>query len=753
MPGGHKRVRLLAAGTAAWLAQPAFAAPQSASAQSSSTAVRGVDPATSSQVGLDDIVVTAQRRSESAQDVPITISAFDGDALQAGGLSGVEQVARLTPGLYVGKFDSLRPQVYLRGIGSRVFDPGSEGSVGIFTDESYVGRFSGSLADLLDVERVEVLKGPQGTLYGRNTIGGAINIITRRPTRSPEAYVEASAGNYGFYDVRGAVSGPLTDRVRIRLAGSAMHRTGYSRNTLTGRDGNGDDGKAVRLRIAADIGVDSSFDLITEYQEADMSGLLQESTGTRQFLQAPGSPSYTPTPDKYSDAYNTDGFNRRKLFSAIGRFDVNTDAVALTSITSFRRSRISSAYDVDGTPRDVWTYRYDELSHQFSQEVRLSSVPDGFLSFGERVSWVLGAYYYRERAKRTDLFNQGPDSLFHFNQPGIEENAYIVDIDTDSYAAFGQFTVSLVDGLRVTVGARYTHDEKDAIITTTTSSVVPPSYFTGFTVNPHKSWSSFDPKLTVDYRINPDILAYATISRGFKSGGFQFNATNATLAAVVFDPERVLTYEAGLKSQFLDDRVQLNVAAFYYDYKNLQLPRFTLLPPPAPAGSGSNIISNAAKSTIKGVEAALALAPLPGLRLNGGVSYLDARYDNYVAGAQDFSGNRMIRSPKWQANADIGYETALTPGLRIKAKGDWSYVSRIYFEADQGARPFTSQEGVHLFNARVGIGGADDSWSLDAWVRNIGDKRYVNTIFAVPVTILQVWSLPRTHGLSARYSF
>ena len=703
--------------------------------------------------GLADIVVTAQKRSESAQSVPITISAFGAKELQLGGLRDVEQIAKLTPGLFVGKFDTLRPQVYLRGIGSRVFDPGSEGSIGIFADESYMGRFSGSLADILDAERVEVLKGPQGTLYGRNTIGGAINIVSAAPTRTFQGYAEATYGNYNQYNVQGAVSGPLSEGIRVRVAGRIAHRQGFSRNTLTGNRGNGDDGETLRVRLAADLGPNGTLDLISEYQKASLPGLFQETTATRQFLQAATSPSYTPTPDIYSDAYNIDGYSRRRLFSNVAKLAFSGDAVAINSITSYRDSKVGQAYDLDATPRNIWTFSYGERSKQFSQELRLSSVPDGFLSFGDRAEWVLGGYFYREHTLRDDHFDQGADSIFATGQPAIEHNTYATDILTKSYAAFGQFTYKFADALRVTVGGRYTHDRKSAVITTTTDSLIPPSYYPGFIVRPERSWSSFDPKFTIDYRFTRRVMAYATVSRGFKSGGFQYNSTNAALAAIIFNPERAWTYEVGLKSQFLDNRVQFNVAAFQYDYKNLQLPLFTLLPPPAAPGSGSNVISNAAKSTIKGVDATTAIAVADGFTLTGGVSYLDAKYDNYVTGTTSYSGNRMIRSPKWQANAAASYEVPLSDTMKLRLRGDWSYTAKVFFEADEGARPFTTQPGFSLFNARAGLAEIGDRWSIEGWVNNIGNKHYVTTIFAVPTSVLQVWSLPRTYGGTVRLRF
>ncbi|WP_156680767.1 TonB-dependent receptor [Sphingomonas profundi] len=741
---------VIGCGTAA-SAQPSGGAADAAAQQGRVPAEQV--PASDADGGIQDIVVTAQRRAENLQDVPITMSVLGASELQAAGIANVEQVARLTPGLFVGKFDTLRPQVYLRGVGSRVFDPGSEGSVGIFTDESYMGRFSGSLTDVLDVERIEVLKGPQGTLYGRNTIAGAINIITRAPTDTFEGYAEASYGNYNQYDVRGAVSGPLSDTVRFRIAARTGHRDGFSRNTASGRRGNGDDGDVIRARLAADVTERLTVDLIGEYQHASLPGLLQESTGSRQFLQAASSPSYTPTPDKYSEAYNIDGYSRRSIYSGVGKIAWRGDAVTLNSITSYRRSTIGQAYDLDATPRNIWTFDYRERSRQFSQEVRLSSSDDGAATFGGAIDWVLGGYYYNEQTRRADHFNLGADSIFATNQAATEVNTYATRISTKSYAAFGQITANLTDTLHITAGGRYTHDRKAAVITTTTTSTIPPSYYPGFTVRPGKSWSSFDPKLTIDYQLSRRILAYATASRGFKSGGFQYNSTNAALAAVVFNPERAWTYEAGLKSQFLDNKVQLNVAAFYYDYKNLQLPLFVLLPPPAPAGSGSNVISNAAKSTIKGIDATTLIAVTPEFTLSGGVSYLDAKYDRYVTGTANYSGNRMIRSPKWQANAAASYETPLNDALKLKLRGDWSYTSRIFFEADEGARPFTSQEGFSLFNARVGLAEIDDRWAVEGWVSNIADKHYVNTVFSVPVTVLQVWSLPRTYGGTVRYRF
>lgn len=728
--------------TACLMASSALMAPQLALAQDAGPPAE-----------LETIVVTAQKKAENVQSVPITMTAIGGEALRSGGLRDVEQISKLTPGLYVGKFDTLRPQVYLRGIGSRVFDPGSEGSVGIFVDESYVGRFSGSLADILDADRVEVLKGPQGTLYGRNTIAGAINIVTRAPTPAFEANVEATAGNYGQYAVQGVISGPLNDAVRVRLAARTNHRDGYALNTLTGAHGNDDDGDTVRARLQADLSPNLVLDLIGEYQGSESLGLFQKSTGTRQFFQAATSPSYTPNPDRYADAYNTDGSAHRRLHSTVGKLAWNGEAVSVTGITSYRTSDIGQAYDVDATPRDVWTFNYGEKSKQFSQELRVGSIPGGPASFGGAVSWVAGVYYYREHTRRTDHFDFGPDSIFATGQPTPEHNTYGTDIKTESFAAFGQATWSPTDTLNITLGGRFTHDSKDAVIVATTDSTTPPAYNPGFTVSPSKSWKSFDPKITIDYHLTPKVMAYAIASHGFKSGGFQYNATSAALAGVVFDPEKVWAYEAGLKSQLLDNRVQLNVAAFYYDYSNLQLPRFVLLPPPAAPGSGSNIISNAAKSTVKGVDVTVAAALARGLTVSGGVSYLDAAYDDYVTGTTSFSGNTMIRSPKWQASATINYETPVSESLKVRLRADWSYTSRIFFEADEGARPFTSQAGYGLVNLRAGLAEIDERWALEAFVNNVGDKHYVTNIFAVPVTVLQTWSIPRTYGATVRHRF
>ena len=716
-------------------------------------AAGGAAAQSSQPIEIEEIIVTAQKRAENLQDVPITITAFNGAALEKAGVGGVEQLAGLTPGLYIGKFSALRPQVYMRGVGSRVFDPGSEGSIGIFTDEGYMGRMSGSLSSLLDVERVEVLKGPQGTLYGRNTIGGAINITTRAPTRDFEGYAEGSLGNFDSVDFKAAISGPLSERFAGRLAVGRTYREGYTRDRISGARGNGDDSWTVRGRLRGDLSDHVTWNLTLEHQNTDAPGLQQHSTGVRQFLQAASSPSVPVEPDPYVGAYNVDGYTRRELSSLLNRIDWETGAFDITALTSLRGSLSSELYDLDSTPLKIWTYAFKEKSKQFSQELRFSSTPGGVLSLGGKGQWVIGAYYYRERTKRYDVFDLGADSIFHTGQAGVERNIYDVDIDTDSVAIFGQYTFHLTDALSVTAGGRYTRDKKDAVISATSNSTTPPAYYPGFTITPGKTWTSTDPKVTIDYKPIDGVMLYATVSRGFKSGGFQFNATNAALANQVFDPERVWTYEIGVKSQFWDNRAQLNVSAFQYDYKNLQLPRFTLLPPPAVAGSGTNIISNAAASTIKGVDISGVLALTRDLKLTAGLSLLDATYDEYVSGASNFSGNRMIRSPKAQGNIEASYEHEVAEGLSIRAGADWSYTSRINFEADEGARPFTTQGGYGLLNYRVGLGATDEGWSVDGWVRNAGDKRYVSNIFAVPVTVLQNWAMPRSYGLTARYRF
>lgn len=589
-------------------------------------------PAYAADGPIEEVIITARKKEENLQDVPISVTAFDADNLKAANVFSLDEISKLTPGLFFQFFDDTRPSTFIRGLGSRQFDAGSEGSVGIFFDEVYLARFSGQMTGLFDLQRVEVLKGPQGTLYGRNTIGGTINIISSTPTDSLNGYFETEYGNLDQLRFEGAIGGPiLGDRLTGRLAFLSHDRDGHIKNLTTGTDLQGEDTSAVRGKLHFRASDTLELMLTAEYNQSDRPGTQGEPI-VGVFSAAPEI-TLIKTPGRRDEFYNADSRFDREILTLIGRIEWDAGPIQVTGITGYRSSELREFRDLDSTRFDTIGQDTVEDSDAVSQELRFASKPGGLLTFNDRLDWLIGFYFYNEDTDRLDRFPFGPDSAISsvaatFDAigvpapilPGVDtlDEDFIDNVDVTSYAIFGQATLRLTDRLNLTGGLRWTRDEKEAEIVGNTTRPGLPPIFGDFVVERNPDWESLDPKITLDYHITNDILAYFTFAQGFKSGGFQFAAFNPAAAGVVFDPEELTTYEWGLKTAFWDGRFRLNASGFLYDYEKQQLPRIVLLP----NGSFAQVIDNAAESEIKGVEFELSLAPADGFRIAAGYAYL-----------------------------------------------------------------------------------------------------------------------------------
>ena len=707
---------------------------------------------------IEEVVVTARKKQESLQDVPISMSAFNSEALDSGLVTGIEEIAQQTPGLFFQSFDESRPNLYIRGVGSRQFDAGSEGSVGVFIDEFYIGRFSGIMTGLTDIERVEVLKGPQGTLYGRNTIGGAINIITKDPTNDLEAKVRLGVGNFDSVVGEASVSGALIqDKVLGRLSVSKRDRDGYVTNLTTGSDLMGDDTTSVRGKLLFTLTDELKIMLTADYNDNQREG-TQGEPRVGVFAARPGI-QFIRTEDRFSDFYNADSRFDRKILQLMGRVEYETEHFNIISLTGWRDSDLKEFRDLDSTRFDTVSHDTVEDSESFSQEFRISSNP----SEGGKLDWIAGVYYYDEDTERLDRFPFGPDSAVSaivaavdagfppapVFVPGTDtlNEDLIVNVSTTSFALFGQFTYSITDALNITFGLRYTNDEKEAQINGVTTRPGLPPIFANFTVDLDESWNSLDPKVTLDYRFTDDVLAYFTYSQGFKSGGFQFAQFNPAGASQVFDPEEVEVFELGAKTSWWERRLQLNGSVFFYDYTDLQLARVVLLP----NGSFGNVITNAGQSSITGVEIDIRLSPIDRLRLDIGYSYLDAEYDEYIFNdVLDFSGNRMIRSPENTFNASASYSLPLWQG-NLTLRGDWTWTDEFFFEADEGLTPFTRQGGYSVFDAFISYEWKE--WQFRFWGKNLGDKAYRNSALNFSGSVIEFMAPPKMWGFDVTWQY
>lgn len=749
---------------------PALA--QISTAQAAATVAEPAAPAAATDdalVGIADIVVTAQRRAERVQDIPIALSAFSGDQIARAGVASIDSIAPRIPSFYFGSFGATRPQLYIRGIGTRSFDPGSESSVGVFEDEVYLGRSSGSFGSLKDVERIEVLRGPQGTLYGRNTIGGAINVITKGPTPDFEAAAEAGISNYHGWDVFGAVGGPITSdkTLMFRVAGWHNERDGYVTNLTTGHSFQGIDNSGARVRLAYEPSSSLRFDLTGEYiHDGDKAGFggINQGTG-RSAAGAPANPAsvFFASPSRIpllklpqslrAGFLNYDPSLDRDSYNVIGKVDADLGFATLTSVSAYRKLDVTDSRDLDGSSLDTLSQIGIERSRQLTQEVRLTSNKEGALSFDGAVDWIVGGFYYNDKSSRTDIFNVGVDSAVRaaIGTPAVD--TVFANYKIESYAAFGQATIHFGSHLDLTLGGRYTHDAKKITFTDTTTDAFP-IIAAPFTTRQRATYTSFDPRIVLTYKFSRDVNIYASYSTGFKSGGFQYAPFNLAAANTLFAPEDIKTYEIGLKSEWLDHRVRLNVAAFHYNYKNLQVSRII-----DTVSGPQTLITNAATSKINGAEVELLLRPSDNIDVSFTYGYLDAKYKNYIFNLGQnlsFDGTTLVRAPKHSIN--VGGEWRIPVGdNRVTLRADYALLDTFFHEPGEGdpqygsGIPLTREPGYGLLDLRASY--EFRNFRITAYATNVTNVKYRRTVNALGSAIVGFAGQPRIYGLRAAFNY
>ena len=706
---------------------------------------------------LEEVIVTAQKREENMQTVAVAVSAFSADTLRNTGMLNVDDLTRLTPGFTITNYNPVTPQPYIRGIGSNPSDAGSDSSVGVFVDEVYAGRAGGYSADMLDIERVEVLRGPQGTLYGRNVPGGAINIISKRPTEELEGFLEVTGGEYDLWGAKAAISGPLSDTVLGRLAISTRQRDGHTENIITGNDLRDEDNSTFRGRLDFLPSDTVSVQLIAEYSEDDLLGpgaRNHEGQNANLFLISLGLGFLTPLdPPTSSDPYKVelvnDGFAKREMGGLSLKVDWEFDSFTLTSVTGYRENDYEFSDDILGISVPLVINRAEESSEQFSQEIRLSGSTD-------KVQWTTGLYYLREDVDRLEFNDLSAlDPVFGLDLAGLTAAVgYDQKNETTSYAAFAQFTYSLTDALNITLGGRLSQDEKDFSLTTTGFEIGfgqltpdPETGITGpFSASDDESWSDFTPKVSLEYTSSDELFLYATYAKGFKSGGYNGLATDSGAATTPFDQEEVDSYEVGLKADFFENLMRLNVAAYYMDYVDLQV--FL----PAPGGIGF-VVENAGEATIQGLELELFVSPLDGLDFSATYSYIDSDIDEFE-GRPELVGNNLSRTPENAASLSAQYIAPLGDQLSLLMRADYSYQDKIFL--DIGNSSISAADSYELVNVRLALQ-SEGVWEVALWGRNITDEEYrvhgLDSTFGENLSAATIIGDPSMWGVTASYFF
>lgn len=708
--------------------------------------------------GLGDIVVTAQRRSERLQDVPVAVTALDAGQLSAKGISDTQDLGARVPGLNFQTAGLSRPRVFIRGLGSIQSDANSDSSVGIFVDDVYLSGFGNFNLDLFDVNRIEVLRGPQGALFGRNTAAGAISVTTLAPSSELTARLEASAGNYDQRQLRGTVSGPLSGKVLARASFNYRHRDGYTRDEFTGQRLNGIDNYSGRLALTFLLSdsFKASLSFIATRDRPDPWG--QEPI-TAALFQVPAAlaPGFARSSNVFSERYSTVGYQRRESYLGTLRLDLVTDWATLSSITAYQTYHLQELADFDSSAARSLDRGADERHPAFSQEFRITSAA----TRDDRISFIAGAFYMHESPQRLERFLFGPDNAVSRGPNRglafeVDDNS---DLTIDSLAFYGQATLRLNSLLSVTGGLRYSVDDKQNDRTLTQSG------FVG-AVNPNlpqgpyfqttkASWNSLDPELTINLRPSRDFLIYGSYREGFKSGGFQPAAAGTrVVASATFSPEEVRSFELGFKSTFFGSKVRLNAAAFDNRYDNLQL-----LSGNASAPGQTAVINNAASAKAQGFEIELAARPVRDLDLDLSYAYVDGTFSTFlesVAGPAgsavfDRTGNQLPRQPRHALNLGGSYGIDLGSFARVDFRADWSLVSKTFFDASNSA-PFV-QPSYSTLNLRASITSADERWQFSVFGRNVTDERYLtNTTSLAGATVgLATYAPPALYGASLSF--
>lgn len=673
---------------------------------------------------LEELVVTAEKRPEGLQRAPLAVSAVRGEALDRLNIDTVADLPGVAPGLYVARQDG-QALISIRGIGSNVVAPGADSGVAVHLDGVYIAKQQAQDAALFDVERVEVLRGPQGTVNGRNATGGAINVVTRRPTGTAEGYLNLTVGNYAAVKASGALSGPLRgEQLTGRLAFRTEGHDGYTPNQGAPGAKAVDDARQRSLRTALRLQAGPRLDwqITADYDRIDTRGFATLVRKTASGAPVPGTLAGGVLAQ--GRAINADGPTGydRETYGVTSSIVADLGAARLTSLTSYRRLDDRVRMDIDGTNRPVLNDDLQTRQWQVSQEVTLASRPDG------RLHWLAGLYHFRDLQRPT----------LEFERPAVSVLAVGGVAKTWSWAAYAQADYQVSPRLRVTAGGRYARDRKSAFEFLT---LRPPAL--QLTDQLGGAWSAFTPKLSIDYTPAPGRMFYATATRGFRSGGI--NVGN--LQGSTFEPEFVWNYEAGFKGAFLKGRLEVSSAVFHDDYSNIQLYNIR---------AQTGVVENAASATIEGAEFELRAAPAAGWTLTGAATYLDARLDAYdtveparpAAGRRSFAGNPLARAPRWTANAAVERRWDALGG-EIALRGEYRYASRINFT--EFNRPETQEGAVGLVNVRASYAPHGARRRVTAFVENLTDTAYNSNVLVgsatTSFTILEYPAPPRTVGV------
>ena len=731
------------------------------------SAVAQTRPAPEAEESADvpEIIVSARRRSETLQSTPVAITALPASQIEARGAVTIADLQGAAPNVLITRqtTGTQAANISIRGISFADVDPSFDPAVGVNVDGVYIGISSGQLLDFFDIDSIEILRGPQGTLFGRNTIGGVINVNRSRPTGKWGGKFELSLASYGTFGAKAVVNVPVVkDLLAMKVFGFHNDTDGYYRDGYTGqhRGGGHNENVGVSLLLTPSPNFDALLTL--EKQYVDVKPILSSISRTGDIFclfALAGECDRNTTTDLYT-TFGGPGFQKSTTPAATLEMNLDTGPVKLTSITSYRKNTENLFLDSDAIAADLYAFALVQNYHQFSQELRASG------NIGDKFDYVAGLYH----------FESGYNYLQHTTLFGV---ALPVPQDTTgksrSDAIFVDLNWKIFDRVRLSGGGRFTHDRKDNINPTL---VNPTDGSVG--ISAHHSWSKFTPKVALDWRPTDDLMLYTSWSRGYRSGGYNGRGQTYFSSTTPYNPETVDAYEVGLKSEFLDHKVALNLAAFYTDYKSIQQSSTVTL-----AGGVGNetIVTNAGGARIKGFEADITARPVNNLTIRGAFGYTDAQFRDFIVnqlafGALrtfDFSKVDLIYAPKVTAAINADYEVPIGRNQMI-FNVSYRYLSR--YDQQIAADPATAipatgtivvqnndprlrSDAQNMLDASVSLvfdmNGAGAKSRITVFARNLLDDRGPATAFDV-AAFPTLWSFatarePRVFGVQLGLQF
>lgn len=733
---------------------------------------------------VGEIIVTAQRREQNLQEVPIAISAVGEKFLERRNITSLEQMGSIAPNVKIerGSGSSTVSQVVIRGATTLNPSMSWEPAVGMYMDGVYLGKAQGGFFDVADIERVEVLRGPQGTLYGRNTLAGAVNIITKKPTGELGGKAQVSVGNFDYHQARGSLDLPAFGDFAVKLSGQITKRDGFYDVVAGGSKADELDSVNSKSGLVQ-VQYNPGNGFVADYA-FDYSKVNQKPSWNQPYRYYPGgifdptSPMYAfggaffPydkfTSDEYQRdaAIDADSFERTRVYghNLTLRYDAG-DIGELKSITAYRNVKVNDLLDLDGSPLPLAQSGRDSDYDFFSQEFQIAGSQGRF-------DYVVGLFYSAD-----DASTIGPQSFFG----GMSTFDSRFSGKTKSYAAFTQVDFHATDALTLTAGLRYTHEKKtfsryyvdfavpgnsfafniDKTPGTYNPALIPANQnFEG----PGAKYNNVSPTFVASYKFSEEVNGYAKYSKGFKSGGF--NGENVDIAELFnpYKPEKLDSYEVGLKTRLFDNRLSLNIAGFWNESKDMQLSIFTA------EGAASSYVLNAGKARVRGIEIEANGQIFDGLNFIGSFAYLDAKYKEYMEGGINEADNRgFVMAPKYQANASLDWRAAeFGNGSQLNLIGDVNYIAK-QFNYPYALRG-TTQAGQNAYDTRIpgrtlvdlravlsNIPGGNANWTVSAYVKNVFDVNKPRSFmdFGAGFGGLTVANYidPRTYGLTIGVNF